>query len=272
DAQKFAVDSGVVAIVAADDLAVPHTQRSLAAVRAMRTNRADVIHFPRPRLVAVHAARQSANRTDVDAHPALIAIKMIEMIGRDFRMRPAIDYAERPYTHPFVADPDAAITENAAWSIEENHRRPLLFVHVQLLFNETALARAVAERHVLQFAFAALVANRAIQRMVSQQKFERALARLANLWRFGVHYHALGHGKRAADLQFGSLFHLHQAHAARGLQRQAVVIAERRDLDAHLLGGIDNQSSRRRLHRLAVDRQVNDVTHRFDRTLSVSRQ
>ena len=43
---------------------------------------------------------------------------------------------------------------------------------------EPALAGAVAERHVLQFALAALVAHRAVERMVGQQQFQHGLARL----------------------------------------------------------------------------------------------
>ena len=59
--------------------------------------------------------------------------------------------------------------------------------------------------------------------------------------RIGVHHHAFGHRQRAAHLQLGRLFHLHQAHAAGGLQREAFVIAERRNLDAVLARGFDQQ-------------------------------
>ncbi len=54
---------------------------------------------------------------------------------------------------------------------------------VQLLFGEAAFARAVAEDHVLQFALAALVADRAIERMIGEQEFEHVLARLVHLRR-----------------------------------------------------------------------------------------
>ena len=43
DAEKLAVDAGVVAIVAANDLVVAHAQRGLAAVRAVRADGADVL-------------------------------------------------------------------------------------------------------------------------------------------------------------------------------------------------------------------------------------
>src|SRR5579863_9062677 len=66
-AQKFAVDSGVVAIVGAKNLVVANRERSLAAVRAMGACRAKIFHFPRSRLIAIRAAGERADGADVDA-------------------------------------------------------------------------------------------------------------------------------------------------------------------------------------------------------------
>ena len=49
------------------------------------------------------------------------------------------------------------------------------------LFAETALARPIAEDHVLQFAFPALVTDRTIERVIRQQKFESSFACLTDL-------------------------------------------------------------------------------------------
>src|SRR5580700_5194227 len=86
DAQKFTVDARMIAIVAADDLIVAHAQRGLAAVGAVRTNSSDVMHFPGPRLIAIHTASQRAHRADVDAHTAFVTLQVIEMVRSDFRM------------------------------------------------------------------------------------------------------------------------------------------------------------------------------------------
>src|SRR5579863_3222680 len=102
DAQKFAVDSRMIAIVAADDLVVADTQRGLAAIGTMRTNSSDVMHFPGPRLIAIHAACQRAHRADVDAHAAFIALQVIEMVGSDFRMSATIDHAQRVHAHALI--------------------------------------------------------------------------------------------------------------------------------------------------------------------------
>ena len=69
----------------------------------------------------------------------------------------------------------------------------------------------------------------------------------------GVDHHAVGHRQRAGHLQLRHLFHFHQAHAAGGLQRVAFVIAERRNLDAGVLGRIDHQRAGGRFERLSVD-------------------
>ena len=104
--------------------------------------------------------------------------------------------------------------------------------------------RAVGKSHVLQFAFAASVANRAIERMVAEQQLHHAFARLLDLVAVGRHDHAFGDYRRAGGLQLRHLLHPHQAHAARALQRQVRVITERGDFDADVLAGFDQQSAR----------------------------
>ena len=217
DAQELAVDAGAVAIVAADDAVVARAERGLAAIRAMRADGADVGHLPGARLVAVGAAGERAHGADVDAGAALVAFQVVAMVGRDFGDHSAVDHAERIHAHAFIADAHAAVAENAARRIEEHHRRKLLFGGVDLGFGVAALAGAVAEGHVLQFALAALIAHRAIERMVGEQELQHVLARGGHLRRFRADHHALGHGKRAGGHQLGHLFHFHQAHAAGGL-------------------------------------------------------
>ncbi len=158
---------------------VARAERGLAAVGAVRADGADVRHLPGPRLVAINAAGERADRADVDAGAALVALQVIAVIGRDFRNRAALDHAERVDAHAFVADAHAAVAQDAARRIEKHHRRILFFGRVDLGFGVAALAGAVAEHHVLQFALAALVAHRAIQRMVGEQEFEHVLARRA---------------------------------------------------------------------------------------------
>ena len=106
------------------------------------------------------------------------------------------------------------------------------------------IARAVdAEGHrlVLQVALAALVADRAIERMVDQQELHHAFARLLDHRRVGEDLRRLAvragaqvahaHGAGGLRLRRAAL-HLDQAHAAIAGDRQPLVVAEARDFGA----------------------------------------
>src|ERR1700676_5551352 len=104
DAQEFAIDTGVVAVVAANDLVVAHAQRGLASVRAVGADGTDVLHFPRTRLVSIGAAGERADRADVDAHAALVALEVVLVIGRNLGIDAAVDDSQRADSHALIAD------------------------------------------------------------------------------------------------------------------------------------------------------------------------
>ncbi len=165
----------------------------------------------------------------------------------------AIVNAQRPDVHALAADADAAIAKYAARTVEVHHRRPLLLVAVVLDLDELRLGRAVLEGHVLQFALAARIAHRAVERMVAEQQLQHGLARLLDLVALGADHHALGDRRGAGRLQLGHLLDFHQAHAAGALQRQAGVVAEGRHLDACALAGLNEERSRGNGEFLAVN-------------------
>ncbi len=70
-AEKVAIDAAFVAIVGAHNLRtvirLPHAQRHLAAIGAVRANRRNVVHLPGPRLVAI-AADVSAPTGQMSIH------------------------------------------------------------------------------------------------------------------------------------------------------------------------------------------------------------
>ena len=266
DAQEIAINPALVAVVTADNLrasvALAHAQRGLTPVPAMGADRADVVHFPRTRFVTVRARGERADRADVDAHPALFAVQMIFLIGSDDRTDAAILDAQRPNIHAFAADAHAAVAKDAARTVEINHRRPLLLFLVVLGLHELRLGRAVGERHVLQFAFAASIAHRTIQRMVAEEQLNHRLAGLTHLIAVGRDDHSFGHRGRASGLKLGHLLDLHDTHAARALQREPGVIAKRRHFDTHALAGLDQQRPSRRRDLLSVDSKIY-VSHDF---------
>ena len=78
--------------------------------------------------------------------------------------------------------------------------RDRLFV-VALLLDEPALARTVAERLVLQRALAALVAHRAVERVVDEEELEDAVLGLLHPLALGVDIHVGRALEHAARLQ-----------------------------------------------------------------------
>src|ERR1700730_4890874 len=120
--------------------------------------------------------------------------------------------------HGFAAYPDTAVTKNAARTIEENHRRPLLLVLMVLGLHEFRLGGAIGKCHILEFALAAGVANRTIQRMISEQHLDHRLARLPDFFVVRNYDHAFADHGSAGSLKLRHLLDLHQAHAASALQ------------------------------------------------------
>ena len=219
---------------------------------------ADELHLPGAGLVAVGVARERAHGADVNAHPALFAFeRAVGPVGEDRRAHAALADAKRLDVHAFVADAHAAETEDAARVVEVDDGGKLLLGLVLLLFEEAALGGAVAEDHVLQLALAALVAHRAVERVVGEEEFEHGLAGVVHRRRSGAHHHPGLHDDRAGGLELGGFFDFHQAHPAGGLEREPRVIAEGRHFDADRLAGLDEQRSRGGLDGPAVHVQLN---------------
>src|SRR5260370_30713289 len=95
-------------VVGGQNFVISNAQCGLAAVRTMRAYRRDVSHLPGTRLVSVRAARQRADRADIDAHAAFFAVQMILSIRDDHSLRTALAQAERLDVQPLIAHANAA--------------------------------------------------------------------------------------------------------------------------------------------------------------------
>jgi len=93
---------------------------------------------------------------------------MIFAVGNDYRIRAALADAQSFDVHALIANAHAAEAKDAARRIVVNRFRPFAFRLVRFP-RRPALVRAVGEDHILQFAFAALVAYRAIQRIIANR-------------------------------------------------------------------------------------------------------
>src|SRR5690606_9993021 len=126
----------------------------------------------------------------------------------------------------FGDEPHAARALDAAGHDRLDQRAHVLFFDRALVFVEARAASAVTHRLVLQVAFAALVADRAIERMIDPEGLHHALARLAHSGAFGDEFvqQIVARRRQILDLlraggdrlrpRSAADFHFDQAHAA----------------------------------------------------------
>ncbi len=123
---------------------------------------------------------------------------------------------------------------------------------------------AEGHRLVLQVALAALVADRAVERVVDEQELHHPFARLLDHGRASIDLlgRAVAVGRQVVDAHgargdgLGHADHLDEAHAAVAGDRQALVVAEARDLDARLLARLQQRDAVLDLDRLTVDDEL----------------
>ncbi|MGF6976658.1 hypothetical protein QFZ94_005108 [Paraburkholderia sp. JPY465] len=132
-----------------------------------------------------------------------------------------------------------------------------LWKHHALFFAIARRRLAVTDGQILQLAFAALVADRAVERMVDQQEFHHSLLALHRLVRLGAHDHAGRHRRRARGHGLRHLLDIDQTHPAVGRNRQLLVIAEVRNVGVDLMRSLDHHAAFRHLDFLAVYFQFN---------------
>ncbi|MNM74069.1 hypothetical protein D3C81_858190 [compost metagenome] len=232
-------------------LGLHHQVRAQAVVRRHRLAAGQ---FPGAGRVAERLAGQRADRAQVDHVARQFRVNGLADEGGDLRVLAAVEHAQLHHTGHFLAEAHAAGAVDAAGHLLHGDQRAHVLVeHHTLLFLVARLRGTVAHGQVLQLALAALIADRAIQRVVDQQEFHHGLLRLDRLLRIGEDLHAGGHRRGAGRQRLRGLLDLDQAHAAVGRDGQFAVVAEVRDVGAQLAGGFHHQAALSNLNLLAVD-------------------
>ena len=127
---------------------------------------------------------------------------------------------------------------------------------------QLAFVATVLEDEVLQAAVAGPLADRALHPVIEEDELELAPPRLVDLGRFGVDLHAREHRGRARGHQARPpVAPDDHAHPAAAVRRQALVVAQRRQLDAVAPQRFEQRETGGDLDRLAVDRDE-DRLHR----------
>src|SRR6266850_5489569 len=127
--------------------------------------------------MTIGSIQQGTGRTNLYAVATLGTVEPAA-VGSDYGIRAAAAGFDRVFPHPFIADACAAFAEDATLRIVCHHRREVLLGIVIFLFSEPLFQAAPIKSHLLQFTFAAAIANGAIKRMICEQKFQHRTLRL----------------------------------------------------------------------------------------------
>ncbi len=138
-----------------------------------------------------------------------------------------------------------------------NQRADVLVKDNAFFFFVAGTAAAVTHSQVLQLAFATLVADRAVQRVVDQQKLHHALLGLDGFVVLGVNDHALRYRRGAGRQGLGCFFDIDQAHAAVGRDAEFLVIAEMRNVGAGFFSRVHHRAAFEHFHCLTVELNFN---------------
>ena len=257
-AEPALVDLRVVA--GEDPLHLPLAGRrgDVAADRAEAADRWDVLDLPRPRLEAVLRRSQRADRAELDHVPGERRLVGAVLEGGDVGARAALARDQLTVLGDALGEPRAAVAEDAALAVERDRRRDRdRLLEGALGEAHARVPRAIPERQVLQWALAALVADRAVERMVDEDELERCVLCLGGQrrGRGRLHDHAVGGRQRARGLGLRrSGRHLAEAHAAGPDGRtEPRLVAEHGNLDPGVERSLDEPDPLRHLDLDVVD-------------------
>src|SRR5262249_30885965 len=113
-AQVLLVDAAELRAARAQDLGAAHAEPHRAAVRAPRAHGDVLAQVPRPRLEPVRQRGERADRADLDAIAALLALERLAVERRDLGPHAALMGGERVVAHDLVAVAHAAHADDAA--------------------------------------------------------------------------------------------------------------------------------------------------------------
>ena len=264
-----------VAVVAAfpvcrhdlDDFLVAGLEDQCAPVAAVAAGGVRPLHHPGAELVHREPARDRAHRADLHAAPAELAVQLVSREVHDLGHRAPAGVAQRLDVHDLVAVPHAAQAGDAAVHLLLDQRAEELFLIHALGVAEDAGGGRVLVREVLEVAASALVADRAVERVVRQDEFQHGLVGFVHDRRVGPDHHALGAHRATGGLQLRYFFDLDQAHAAVGVVRELGVVAEVGDHDPEPPGGLDDEGALLHHDRLTVDQDIDHVSDHVSDTV-----
>ena len=233
--------------------------------------------LPRPGGESIRLRRQRAHRAEVNDIALQFRIERLAQIRGDLRILAPTGLAQFRHARDLSDKPHAAGAGDTARHGSAHQRAQIHIIHGAFRLPEAGEIDTIGHRLILQITFPALVADRAIQRVVDEQKLHHALAGLLDHWRVGLHHWRLPfwagaqiahlHGARRG--RFWRAAHdLHQTHPAIARDRQPFVITEAGDFDPGLLTGLDQRHRRIHFNLFVVNDDCAQLAHRCGSSLA----
>ena len=165
-----------------------------AVAHRIGESRVGLGQIPRASFKPIRRGGEGADRANL--HCVATEIRTERRIGEGVDLGGAAsihEVDERVACH-FRGEAGAAVTEDAALPIQMHLRADRDGLgEMAFRFHEAALAGAESHRLILKRALPALVADRTIQRMIHQQKFQHAFLSFLSGWAFRLHHHLIAH-------------------------------------------------------------------------------
>ena len=240
-AQPAVVDLVVVAGEHPLHTLVADREHDVALARAEGADRARVLDVPGPGAEPVGLGGEGADRTELDDVPVERGDVGAVVERADIARSPALEQLQLLVLGDLLAEAHAAVAEDAALAIDAHQRRQRhRLAEVALRVAHPAASRAPAHGDVLQRALPALVADRAVERVVDEQELDHRVLGLLHAVGARIDDHPVADRGRAGGLELRDPLDLHQAHAT-GADRSAELrlVTEDRDLDVAALRGVD---------------------------------
>jgi hypothetical protein len=227
-------------------------------VAAGRTARADGRHrvqLPGPHLEAEVLGGQRADRADVDGVQRVGIVQLVARRRRQHLAVAPVRHLQLVGLRDLVAHADAARAEDAALLIQHDVRADVDDLVLPDL--DAVVARELpvpVEVVLLQQAFAGLVADRAVDRVVHQRELQHLTAHVQRPRRSGLDLHLVGDRRVAGRHRLRLSLHVDQALPADGGRRQPRVVAEERNVRTDGVARLEQHRPLGELVRFAVDR------------------
>ena len=192
---------------------------------SMTSNDLGLAELPGPGVEGIGLGGQRADRAEVDDVALQLRGHRLLEIGRDLHVLAAADRAELRHAGDLGREAHAAGALDAAVHRRLDQRPDVLVFDRALVLGVARGVDAVGHGLVLQVALAALVADRAIERMVDEQELHHPLARL-------LHHRRARHDLGRLALGPGRQSRTAQAQLATGLGEPATSTRHMRQLPA----------------------------------------